>query len=192
MAKRITVILGHPDAGSLNAAMADAYVESARAEGHAVQLFRLGDIDFDPILRHGYAQRQPLEPGLQAVLDSITASDHLVFVYPTWWGGMPALLKGLFDRILLPGIAFKYRKNSPLWDRLLSGRSAQVFVTMDAPPWYDWLVNRMPGHHQIRRTILEFCGIRPVRIHSFGPVRTATAQRRARWLAQVRRAARRA
>jgi hypothetical protein len=98
-------------------------------------------------------------------------------------------LKGFFDRAFLPGFAVRYRKDSQFWDKLLSGRSAQVFSTMDTPPWYFRFVYRMPGHNQIKRTILEFSGIKPVKITSFGPVRYATAERRAQWLAQVARSA---
>lgn len=185
-AKHIVIILGHPDATSFSGAMADAYQQAAQAAGHQVQLFRLGDIDFDPVLRHGYNQRQELEPGLQQIREAISAAAHLVFVYPIWWGSMPALLKGMFDRLFLPGYAFKYREDSQLWDRLLSGRSAHALVCMDTPPWYFRLVYRMPGHNQMKRTILEFCGIKPVKISSFGPVRHATAEQRERWLVQVR------
>ena len=173
MAKKITVILGHPDASSFCGAIADQYIAAARLAGHQVRLFRLGEIVFDPVLRHGYSW-----------------AEHLVFIYPIWWGSMPAILKGMFDRIFLPGYAFKYRQNSSWWDKLLSGRSAHVIATMDTPPWYFRLVYTMPGHHQIRKTILEFCGIKPVRITSFGPIRHASEVRRSRWLKQVERAAR--
>lgn len=190
MGKRITLVLGHPDAGSYCGALADTYAQAARQAGHEVKLIRLGELDFDPVLHQGYKTVQPLEPDLQAAQAAITWANHLVFVYPLWWGAMPALLKGFFDRVFLPGYAFKYRRNSPLWDRLLSGRSAQVFTTMDTPPWYYRLVYSMPAHHQMRKTILEFCGIRPVRITSFGPLRHASDARKAAWLEKVARAAR--
>lgn len=186
MARKITIILGHPDAASFCSALAEAYAASATAAGHEIRLFRLGEIDFDPVLRHGYQSDQELEPGLREIQEAITWASHLVLVYPNWWGALPALLKGMFDRIFLPGYAFRYREDSPFWDRLLTGRSAQVIVTMDTPPWYYRLAYTMPGHHQIRKTILEFCGIRPVKITSFGPVRSATAQKRELWLQKVR------
>lgn len=187
MSRSIVILLGHPDHDSLCGGLAERYQQAALAAGHRVQLFRLGDIDFDPVLRHGYRQIQPLEPGLQQINDAIAQCEHLVLVYPTWWGGMPALLKGYFDRAFLPGYAFRYRTDSVWWDRLLSGRSARAIITMDTPPWYYRWVYRMPGHQQLRRNILDFCGIRPVRISSFGPVRSADTRTRARWLATVER-----
>lgn len=182
MGKRVAVILGSPDPGSFCRALADEYVTSAEKAGHEVRYFRLGEIDFDPVLRHGYNQRQELETGLKEVQEAISWADHLVFVFPVWWGSMPAILKGMFDRVFLPGYAFKYRKNSSFWDKLLAGRSAQVLMTMDTPPWYFRLAYRSPAQNQIRRTILEFTGIKPVAISTFGPVRYATKSKRQRWL----------
>lgn len=187
MSRRILVVLGHPDGESFCAALADAYAEAALDAGHEVRVLRLGELAFDPILHAGYRRIQDLEPDLVSAQADILWAEHLVFVYPVWWGAMPALLKGFFDRVFLPGFAFKHRDGSVLWDRLLSGRSARLLVTMDTPPWYYRWVYRMPGHNQMRRTILEFSGIRPVRIVGFGPVRGAAEARRAGWLAAARR-----
>ena len=188
MAKeRTLVVLGHPDSNSLSGYLADAYVEAAIAAGKEVRYIKLGEIEFDPVLHHGYKQRQEHEPGLVELREGILWAQHIAFFYPIWWGAIPALLKGALDRVLLPGFAFKYRENSQFWDRLLAGRSAHLFTTMDTPPWYFRLVYRMPGHHQMKRTVLEFCGIKPVKIHSFGPVRYASPDRIARWKDRVRR-----
>jgi NAD(P)H dehydrogenase (quinone) len=178
----IAVILGHPDPASFCGALARAYAQGARGAGAVVQEINLGELTFDPILRHGYTRIQPLEPDLIAAQDTIVWADKLVFVYPTWWGSAPALLKGFVDRTFLPGFAFKYRDNSSLWDRLLTGRTARLLVTMDSPPWYYRWVARQPGHQMMRRAILGFCGIKSVRATVFGPVRRSSDQRRDRWL----------
>lgn len=182
--RHIVVILGHPVSGSLCEGMARAYAEGAQRAGAQVRFLDVGALDFNPSLQAGYGQA--LEPGLQAAQADITWAHHLVWVYPIWWGAMPAALKGFIDRVFLPGYAFKYRKGSSLWDRLLAGRSAELLVTMDSPPWYFRWVTRMPGHHQMKKAILEFCGIRPVKVHSFGPVRTASPERLKQWLARAR------
>jgi len=183
--KKITIILGHPYSSSYCGSLAAAYSGAAEAAGHSVRFFKLGDLVFDPILHRGYAEGQELEPCLKDIQDAIAWASHMVFVYPNWWGSMPALLKGLFDRVLSPGFAFKYRDNSPFWDRLLAGRSAHAFVTMDTPPWYYWLVYQRAGHRQLRSNILGFCGIKPVRITSLGPIRHSSPSQRAAWLQQV-------
>jgi putative NADPH-quinone reductase len=185
MSKRILVILGHPVNESFCGALANSYVDGAKAAGHDVQLIALGHLTFDPLLHNGYATIQPLEPDLLAGQAAITWAQHLVFVYPIWWGAMPALLKGFIDRAFLPGFAFKYREGSLFWDRLLTGRSAHLLVTMDTPPWYFRWVYRMPGHNQMKRTILEFCGIKPVTVSSFGPIKASSQPKREKWLAQA-------
>lgn len=182
MSRRILIILGQPSSSSLCAALAQAYADAARQSGADVRLLQLGDMAFDPILHHGYQRIQPLEPDLQAAQADITWAQHLVWVYPIWWGGLPALLKGFLDRIFLPGFAFKYRPQSALWDRLLAGRSAELLVTMDSPPWYYRWVQRQPGHRQMKQTILEFSGIQPVRVHSFGPVIRSSEATCTRWI----------
>ena len=185
MGKKIAVILGSPDPDSFCRALADRYAESAEQAGNEVRYFRLGEIEFDPVLRHGYNRRQELEPGLLDIQSAITWSEHVVLVFPVWWGSMPAIMKGMFDRLFLPGYAFKYRENSQLWDKLLVGRSAHVITTMDTPPWYFRLVYRNPAYNQIRRTILEFVGIKPVEITVLGPVRGASDGKRQTWLDRV-------
>ena len=181
----ILVILGHPRSDSLCASMAWAYAEGARQAGAQVRFLNVGQLAFNPAFQ-GYDAEQPLEPDLLAAQADITWARHLVWVYPIWWGAMPALLKGFIDRVFLPGYAFKYRKGSSLWDKLLAGRSAELLVTMDSPPWYFRWVTRMPGHHQMKKAILEFSGIQPVRVHSFGPVRSASAERLAQRVDKAR------
>ena len=185
MSKRILVILGHPADDSFCSALASSYLAGAKAAGNEVQLISLGKSSFDPVLHNGYATIQKLESDLVAAQTAIAWAQHIVFVYPIWWGAMPALLKGFIDRVFLPGFAFKYRDGSAFWDRLLSGRSAHLLVTMDTPPWYFRWVYRMPGHNQMKRTILEFSGIKPVAVSSFGPIKASSQQKREKWLAQA-------
>lgn len=180
--KRILLILGTPKHDSFCHAIADAYVRGARSQGHAVRQLRLGELQFDPILREGYGQQQTLEPDLLEAQRQIHWAEHLVFVYPVWWGGVPALLKGFFDRIFLPGFAFKYRHRSQLWDKLLSGRTADLLVTLDTPAWYFRWIYGAPAHRQMVRTILGFCGIKTRRLSEFTPVRPSSEEQRQRWL----------
>lgn len=186
MGKRILVILGHPAHDSLCKALAEAYAAAAGERGHEVELLRLGELDFDPMLHEGYARIQPLEPDLEHAQAAIARAEHLVFVFPVWWGSVPALLKGFLDRVLLPGFAFRYRDGALFPEQLLKGRSADLLVTMDTPPWYFRWIYRMPAIHQMRRTTLEFCGIRPVRTLMMGPVKDSAAPQWTRWLAQAR------
>lgn len=185
--KRILMILGTPKSDSFCHALAEAYCQGARGEGHVVRQLKLGEIHFDPILRDGFSQGQALEPDLLEAQRQIHWAEHLVFVYPVWWGGVPALLKGFFDRTFLPGFAFKYRNRSQLWDKLLSGRTADLLVTLDTPPWYFRWIYGAPAHRQMTRTILGFSGIKTRRLAEFAPVRPSTEEQRQGWLRRAER-----
>ncbi len=185
MTKKTLIIHGHPNKESFCSALSQAYKAGALDAGAEVRELKVGDLKFNPNLAHGYRKRTELEADLIKAQDSIKWADHLVFVYPTWWGTMPAQLKGFIDRTFLPGFAFKYRDDSIWWDRLLKGRTARLIVTMDAPVWFYWLVYGRPGHNAMKKMVLEFCGIKPVRITSFGSVKRSSEKERAQWLAKV-------
>lgn len=185
MKKKILIILGHPDKTSFNAALAASYTDGAVVGGAEVREIFLGELAFDPILRSGYKEKQALEPDLIAAQESIKWADHLVWVYPIWWGTMPALLKGFLDRTLLPGFAFKYRENSRWWDKYLTGKSGRMIVTLDAPVLYDWLIYGAGGRKTMKKAVLEFCGVKPVRVTAFGQVKFSDDVKRQKWLSKV-------
>lgn len=189
MGKRVAVIVGHPAADSWCGALADSYAAAARAGGHEVRMVHLAQLDFDPSLHAGYRQIQALEPDLLAAQATVAWAEHVVIAYPIWWGSVPALLKGFLDRILLPGFAFKYRPGKAFPEQLLRGRSAQLLVSMDTPPWYFRWVYRMPGIVQLKNTTLEFCGIAPVKVAAFGPLIASSSAQRASWLVKAARLA---
>jgi NAD(P)H dehydrogenase (quinone) len=180
--KKILVVLGHPDARSLCGALVKDYVAGARAGGAVVKQLTLSRMKFDPILHQGYKVVQSLEPDLLRAQKLIMWADHLVFAYPMWWGSMPALLKGFFDRAFHPGFAFKFAtKDAYLWDKLLTGRSARVMITCDGPPLAIRLLYSNPAVQAIKGMTLEFCGIAPVRVSLYGGVKHATAARMHLW-----------
>ncbi len=183
--KKILIINGHPDKESFCYALAESYKKGTDHSGAGCKIIHLIDLKFNPILGSGYREITDLEPDLIQAQNDILAADHLVFVYPNWWSTYPALLKGFIDRTFLPNFAFKYHKNDPFWDKLFKGKTAQLIVTMDTPRWYYWLMNRRPGHNSMRLGILEFCGIKPVKIKSFGPIKSSNESQRKRWLTEV-------
>ena len=191
MSKRVLIILGHPSTDSFCGAIATCYFEAATQAGREVRIMQLGALNFDPVLHEGYNQIQTLEQDLLDAQADIMWAEHLVFVFPLWWGGVPALLKGFIDRTFLPGFAFKYRQGKVFPDKLLKGRTAHLLVAMDTAPWYYKWVYWMPGLHQMRKHTLAFCGIKPLTTLMFGPVLTSTTTQRQRWLQQAMALARR-
>ncbi|MDX1397805.1 MAG: NAD(P)H-dependent oxidoreductase [Oceanospirillum sp.] len=162
----LLILNANPKQKSLNHQLADAYEAGyeagvAAAENrseHDIRRFNLSEMSFDPSLNDGYEQIQPLEEDLSRFLEALHWADHLLIVAPVWWGGLPAKFKGLIDRTFLPGQTFKYESENPLPTPLLTGKTARLVLTMDAPVEYAE-VQAAPVLEQLNRFTLEFCGI---------------------------------
>jgi len=184
--KKIAIINGHPHKDSFNFGVAEAYKTGAVASGTEVREIVIRDLDFNPNLQFGYQKRMELEPDLLKAWEIIQWADHLVWVHPVWWGGLPALMKGFIDRLFLPGMAYKYRENSVWWDKLLKGKTAHILTTLDQPGWYYRLFFGRPSVNQLRKSILEYCGVKPVRVTYIGIIRNSKDEQRAQWLTKVK------
>jgi NAD(P)H dehydrogenase (quinone) len=180
--KRILIINGHPNKESFNFALAAAYKKGAITTGAEVKEIVIAELKFNPNLQGGYQKRTELEPDLLDAWEKIKWADHLVWVHPVWWGGLPAITKGFIDRVFLPGFAFQYRENSVWWDKLLKGKTAHIITTLDQPVWYYGLMFGKPSVNQLKKSTLEFCGVKPVKVSYFGPVKSSTEEIRKKWL----------
>ncbi len=179
----ILVIAAHPrGSASFIGALASAYAQGARRAGLAVEEVDLSRLRFNPDVVEPSPRAQALEPDLEMVRAAITRADHLVFVYPTWWGTFPALLKGFLDRVLLPGWAFAESEGGTGYEGLLAGKTAELITTMDTPGFVYRFIYGAPGQRAMARATLGFCGIDVSRVTRFGIAKTADAAVRARWL----------
>ena len=183
--KKILIINGHPDAESFNAALAEAYKKGAIESGAEVKEIVVRELQFNPNLQFGYRKRTELEPDLLDAQAKIKWAEHLVWIYPVWWGSLPAILKGFIDRTFLSGFAFQKRENSVWWDKLLTGKSARIISTLDQPAWYYWLVYRQPSNNAMKKLTLQFIGINPVKITNIGPLRLSKESYRLNWLRRI-------
>jgi NAD(P)H dehydrogenase (quinone) len=186
MSKKVLVLLGHPDTQTRCGYMADQYEEGARLGGHEVKRINLGELAFDPILHKGYKEIQELEPDLKMAQETIRWADHIAIFYPNWFITMPALLKGFFDRAWLPGFAYHFNPGGYTWQKLLKGRSADVVITMDAPPIIERILYG-DYSNEIRNGVLKFAGISPVRITKIGPMKNLTETRKLKWGRKVKK-----
>ncbi|MCB9641369.1 MAG: NAD(P)H-dependent oxidoreductase, partial [Myxococcales bacterium] len=148
-----------------------------------------GELRFDPVLRGGFRKGQALEPDLEEARTAILAARHVVWVYPTWWGHWPALLKGFIDRVFLPGWAFAYQENSPLPKPLLAGRSTRILTTMDSPWWWYRLMHGRAGHRSMKQATLQFVGLSPVKEGTLYRCRELGEKERDAWLEKVKKMA---
>lgn len=183
--KKILIINGHPNAESFNFGIAESYKNGAIASGAQVETITIANLNFNPNLQFGYQKRTELEPDLVDSWEKIKRADHLVWIHPVWWGGLPAITKGFIDRLFLPGMAFQYRENSVWWDKLLKGKTAHIITTLDQPGWYYRLFFGRPSVNQLKKSTLEFCGIKPVKVSYIGIIKASDGNQRKKWLEKV-------
>lgn len=182
--KKILVILGHPLKKSLCGAFADSYEKSAKDSGASIKRINVSELNFDPILHDGYKKIQELEPDLLQLQKDIKWANHLVLIYPIWWGGMPAVLKGLMDRMLLPGFAFNFEDNG-FPEKLLKGRSMRLIITMGSPRLiYKLFFKKLP-EKVIKKYIWGLCGIKPIKTSIFCNVEKVNKKLREKWIKKV-------
>lgn len=189
---KITIIVGHPAHDSYCSALGEAYQRGAESGGHSADLFILGRMNFDAVLREGYRREQPLEPDLLVARAALQAADHWVFVFPLWCGDMPAIMKGFIERVLQPdllAIQAAGRKGTvgqaaAEW-KLFKGKSARIIMTMGMPGWFYRLYYGAHALKLIRRNILHFIGVTPVRSTIYGMIDTAGDAKRQEWLREA-------
>jgi putative NADPH-quinone reductase len=170
---RVLVLDAHPDSASLCGALAETAAKAATARGAEVRQLHLSAMTFDPNLAGGYKTQQAMEPDLLVFLDGLRWCDTFILVHPMWWGAAPAKLKGLIDRVFLPGIAFAYEGDGHFPKKLFEGRTARVLITTDTPKWYLWLGYRNGWANVLRRQILDFVGLKVTHLKTVGPIRSA-------------------
>ncbi|KQM80986.1 NAD(P)H-dependent oxidoreductase [Agromyces sp. Leaf222] len=189
------VIIGHPNAGSFNHALAAQYLTGLRAASVApadLRVIDLAEREFDLLptargdLRAPDGDTSHLEPRIRAFVDDVAWADHLVFFFPQWWGTYPAVLKAFLDRAILSGTAFTYGRGQ-ISTRLLDGKTARIVMTMDSPIAWNRFVYRNAAETSLKRATLGYCGVRTIGITRLTPVRFSTPEKRAAWLEQVRR-----
>lgn len=174
--RHVLVINGNPDVAPerLSAALARAYAEGAEKAGAMVRELNVAALEF-PLLRQGTDfLQEPTEPAIRSARSQILLADHLVFIFPLWLGGPPAMLKGFMEQVARAGFALKTEgKGFP--HGALKGRSARVIVTMGMPALLYRLLYGAHGVKAFNRSILGISGIRPIRTSCFGGVGTAGA-----------------
>lgn len=184
--KKILIINGHPNKESFNFGIAESYRKGALESGAEIKEIVISELSFNPNLQFGYQKIMEWETDLVEAWDKILWADHLVWIHPVWWGGLPAITKGFIDRLFLPGKAFRYRENSVWWDKLLKGKTAHIITTLDQPSLYYRLMFGRPSVNQLKRSVLEFCGIKPVNVTYIGIIKTSGESQRKAWLDKVK------
>lgn len=152
------VVYCHPSPDSYTAAVRDVVLAKLQGTDAQVTLIDLYDERFAPTLTTGEWRSYDAGPSEQADLSrhiaAVKTADTLIFVYPTWWYGLPAPLKGWLDRVMLPDVAFDLPPDGPITPKLRHITRMGVFTTCGASWWLTTFIGA-PG----RRTLLWGLGL---------------------------------
>jgi len=187
---RALLVHAHPDPDSYNAALRDAAVQGLHSAGHGVDVVDLYGEGFGAAMsaaeRRAYESEAPImDAQVQRSADLVRRADGLVFVYPTWWWGLPAVLKGWLDRVLVPGVAFTLPSDGPPRPALTNVRTLAAVTTYGSSRRYMRLFTDS-GRRTIGRTLRMVCHPRTrVRWHGLYSIDTSTADQRQVFLRDV-------
>jgi putative NADPH-quinone reductase len=156
------VVIAHPDAGSLCHTLAHAAIRALSHSGHDVHVEDLYQSGFSPALtpaeRTSYYGPAFDSAAVEPHVSRLLAAQALVLAFPTWWFGFPAILKGWFDRVWAPGIAYDHASDfGPIKPRLHNLRKALAITSLGAPWWVDRWVLRQPVRRVLKSALLGTC-----------------------------------
>jgi len=186
------VVHCHPDPKSFNRALYDTSCAALRRSGNEVRTIDLYAEGFDPVMKRDERECYNLDPSLiegrvQKHVDAVRWAEHLVFVYPVWFHGPPAMLKGWLERVFLPGVAFLVpsKKGEKTRPGLQHVRRLTIVTSGGSPLWWLWVVgdpNRRLFGRAIRALCSRSCKLTWLQLHSMNNV---TQDDRARFLGRV-------
>lgn len=160
---RVLVVYCHPVPESFCAALRDTALEAIAAKGCEARLVDLYAENFDPVMRDGerreYNERAPADPALAEHIAHLKWAEAIIFVYPTWWYGLPAMLKGWLDRVWAKDVAFALDPGGRITPLMGHIEKIAVVTTCGAPRWWSHVVGH-PGRKTILRGIRALCAKR--------------------------------
>ncbi|MEZ5802932.1 MAG: NAD(P)H-dependent oxidoreductase [Rhizobiaceae bacterium] len=159
---RVLVVYCHPVPESFGAALRDTVVASLREKGDEVRLVDLYAEDFNPVMgaeeRRHYNERASEDPVLKTHFAHLAWAEAIIFVYPTWWYGLPAMLKGWLDRVWATDVAFQLPKgDGPIVSLMTHISKLGVVTTCGAPWWLSVLIGQ-PGRKTLLRGMWALTG----------------------------------
>lgn len=192
---RILVVFSHPVEESFGAAIYRRLLDGLARAGHEVRGLDLHAIGFDPVMS-AEERRHYHTPELNAVrvreqIEHLRWAEALIFVYPTWWYSLPAMLKGWIDRVWVPFVTFDLPSGlQPIRGRMQNIRLVGGISTYGSPWWWVRFVIGDPGRRIVMRGIRPLCHER-CRTFWLGHYRmdSSTPESRAAFLARVDRLA---
>lgn len=182
---KVLIIYAHPNPESFNNAILQRIIQGLEevSHSHDFSVIDLYKENFNPVLRFDSNKKRRdlhLDPETAYYRKLISEAEHVIFIYPIWWYGPPAILKGFIDRVFSSGFAYTYEGNLP--KGLLKNKTAWVIYTIDSPKWYISLFRSNAEWIIMKKAVLKFCGFRKIERFMFSGFKNSKKQKREKWL----------
>lgn len=184
------MVHAHPKPDSFNAALFETVIDTMTRSGHVVDAIDLYAEGFVPAMttaeRQAYHTEHPiLSEHVQRHADLVSRAELIVFVYPTWWSGLPAMLKGWLERVLVLGVAFTFDRNGKVRPALMNVRRIVGVTTYGSKRTYQWILGDA-GRRTLTRIMRGNCRptLRTTWLGEYG-MDHATAAERAAFIGRV-------
>lgn len=187
---KILVILGHPEEGSFNHAIADVTIQKLQENGHEVIFHDLYAEKFDPILLSEEIPKEAkLDPLIEKHCKEISEADGIIIIHPNWWGQPPAILKGYIDRVIRAGVAYEFLEDDMgegVPNGLLKAETALVFNTSNTSKEREMSIFGDPLETIWKNCIFDLCGVNNFYRKMYRIIVTSTPKERESWLEDVK------
>lgn len=186
----VVIVYAHPNPQSYTNAVLRSLIRGLEAAGREYEVIDLYQSRFNPVLVVDETRRRRdliHDPETAGFREALARADHVVHVYPVWWGGFPAILKGFLDRTYASGFAYSFQNRGPravFPQGLMAPRKASFFYTLDSPRVVALLD---PGWFSNLFSVFWYCGYRKVRRRYLPRLKLTTLEQRVRWLKKVER-----
>lgn len=180
----ILIVYAYPNDKGYNSAIFKKVKENINKD-HDIRILDLYKDKFNPVLYFDENKRRRNladDPETKKYREDILWSEHIIFIFPIWWSGMPAILKGYIDRVYVKGFAYSYKGIFPVG--FLKGKSAWIIITHDTPKLYAKIIQQDYGR-VLKKQVLEMSGIKPVRITEMPFLRDKDENKREKFLMKI-------
>jgi len=183
------IIYAHPFNGSFCHAVKEKIIETLKEKGEEYNIIDLYADKFDPVMSGEdlrlYSKGETTDANVDKYLNLLSETNRIYLIFPVWWGVMPAILKGFFDKVFLPKRAYVPKKSGLMKAMFPQIKKAVIFNTLGGPKLYHNFILRFPIKRVVGNTTLKIIGVKKVEYIQFDSMKKSSDKLREKWLEQT-------
>ena len=185
----IVIVYAHPWEKSYNHAILQSVINGLMFNDHNIDVIDLYQDKFNPVFNKDemafYRKGEYIDEIIGKYQKKIITCDYLFFIFPIWWGSIPAILKGFFDKVFLPQWAYRVDSKLKVEGLLKNIKKTIIIVTMNSPNIYYKFILKNPIKQILIKDTLKLCGIKKIKLFQLGYIRNTGENKRKKWLTVI-------